>query len=58
MHPPEPLTLTPEPSVPAIPVLESVDSKPKFLKIKNLPTQIEKQKERRLVNDQQLLEQL
>src|ERR1700744_4820116 len=58
MHPPEPLTLNPEPSVPVIPILESVDSKPKTSKIKNLPTQIEKQKERRLVNDQQLLEQL
>ena len=58
MCPPEPLTLSPEPSVPVIPVLESINSKPKFSKIKNLPTQIEKQKERRLVNDQQLLEQL
>ena len=58
MRHPEPLTLNPEPFVPVVPVLESVDSKPKTSKIKNLPTQIEKQKERRLVNDQQLLEQL
>ncbi len=60
----EPLTLTPEPFVlapapaPVIPVPEPVILKSKSSKIKNLPTQVEKQKERKLVNDQQLLEQL
>jgi len=61
----EPLSLTPEPIVPVtpapapvvVPVPESVVQKSKSSKIKNLPTQVEKQKERRLVNDQQLLEQ-
>src|ERR1700749_4273572 len=63
MCPSEPLTLTPEPIVPVtpapvvIPVPESIVQKSKSSKIKNLPTQVEKQKERRLVNDQQLLEQ-
>jgi len=60
---PELLTLTPEPIVPVtpapvvIPVPESIIQKSKSSKIKNLPTQVEKQKERRLVNDHQLLEQ-
>jgi hypothetical protein len=55
---PEPCILkAPEPYVPA-PVPESVHLKPKTPKIKNLPTQVENQKERKLVNDQQLLEQL
>ena len=63
MRPSELLTLTPEPIVPVTPapvivsVPKSVVQKSKSSKIKNLPTQVEKQKERRLVNDQQLLEQ-
>jgi hypothetical protein len=55
---PEPCTLkAPEPYV-LTSVPESVHLKPKTPKIKNLPTQVEKQKERKLVKDQQLLEQL
>ncbi|KFH65527.1 hypothetical protein MVEG_09004 [Podila verticillata NRRL 6337] len=55
---PEPIILTPEPSVPVTPAPESIKPViPKSTKIKNLPTQAEEQKKRKLVNDQQLLEQ-
>ncbi|KAG0065889.1 hypothetical protein BGZ92_005450, partial [Podila epicladia] len=56
MRPIEPFTSTsPEPSVP---VPESAPKKPNTPKIKNLLTQFDMQKERKLVNDQLLLNQL
>jgi len=63
MRHPEPRTPTPEPfvpenSAPALESVKSVDTKSKTPKVKNLPTQAEEQERRKLVNDQQLLEQL
>ena len=47
-----------EPSVPETPVPDSVPKKSASSKIKNLPTQSSEQQQRRLVNDQLLLQQL
>ena len=56
MRHPEPL-LTPEPFVPNIPEPVPTSRKVHNSKIKNLPTQTSEKEKRRLVNDQQLLQQ-
>ena len=58
MRPVKPTSIRPEPFVLTDPDPELTKKKLTTPKIKNLPMQIDTQKERKLINDQLLLEQL